>query len=759
MAKEIYNEGRVVGLSAYELYLRHHKSSLENSTPPADEAAWLASSLGGGASLVLKVNPEKTPGDYLVPLPDNSTLCGASTITCSLFDGDADFDIQGWATRITSYGQLIKFTNSVHPEKDSNVVPDGDPWTYLDRQKMVDYLSITDGLVYQPGNWEAEKSQSETGPSAYDWSKESYMITNPTTAAYANTYKYHIVNGMFIRQINREIIINNGKPVISISFTDADIGVITLNGQSCDYRLEGAGLFLLVDSIKLKYNELLVFNKSGVEKARVYLYDEKGERETSISYVPNLNKTGYVKLRIDKELRQPIYLLLTGWLDKTILSSITKKDEGHVNYPNPQNGDFLGPEAYPWACKIVFTVSSNILDAISSKKYSRRIDTNGGDAVRVPAQPIIDFNHDDFEYYYNNNKYIGPRLTTHDCSIEELNVEGGSGAAITTISPNREGYIYPPAIYGSKLDEKSKSATLYPLDVAAPGTVKAFNNKNYALKYTSAVRGGYGIYVNEVDNDANMTLFDPNGNIHDLPSKMKTSKVTHKDGCNYYVSEVGKSVKSISLVNDIGEDLNTHGSGGTIESNSGDIRWSDLLTGLANNKRIDVLGNILKLIKLWDTQELSGRPIVRNDLAWHLPGNTSPKNVQLQIDSEGNLLSNASAEFNGHTTFTDKVSLYKDTVSLEGVTKDPENMGDNNWFNLHPGKGGLCVDNRISSQGYIRIYDRTSIPSEDNGRKYRMLFIQKETPSVSKMKDEPFGFSQDLVKGDIPTGSVWIDVH
>lgn len=757
MAKEIYNEGRVVGLSAYELYLRHHKSSLGNDTPPADEAAWLASSLGGGASLVLEVNPDRTPGDYVVPLPDNSTLCGASTITCSLFDGDADFDTQGWATRITSYGQLIKFTNEIHPEKDSNVVPDGDPWTKLDRQKMVDYLSITDGLVYQPGNWEAEESQSETGPSAYDWSKESYMLTNPTTSACADTYKNHIEDGFYVREINREIIIHKDRPSILMSLQDANMGEVTLNGQSCEYRLEGAALFVMVESIKLKYNELVVTDTSGERKTVVYIYNQKGERQTSINYVPNLNKTGYIKLRIDKELRQPIHLLLTGWLDKTILSSITKKDEGHVNYKNPQNGDFLGPEAYPWACKIVFTISSNILDAISSKKYSRRIDTNGGDATSVPAQPIIDFNHDDFEYYYNNNKYIGPRLTTHSYDIEELNVEGGSGAAITTISPNREEYIYPPAIYGSKLDEKSKSATLYPLDVAAPGTVKAFNDKNYALKYTSAVRGGYGIYVDEADNDANMTLFDTNGNIHDIPSNLVLETKKDVDN-NYYYAAVksnNKNIKTISLQNDKGEPFNTYGDGGTTEAE--DLNWTTLLNALTYNKTIDILGDVLKLLKresyIIDKHIRTGASIEFNK-------STSSITHTLTIDTE-----NQDITATGDISATGNIKVHGADIRSERF----ESIGDlpGLHVNCHTSNKWMKFDSPLSCLDHIRIMSYGNLSGGSNGPgnttgSFRCLFIQQHAPSDDSYntffhaahKDNP----DDAEGKTIPVGSVWIQV-
>lgn len=734
MAKEIYNEGRVVGLSAYELYLRHHKSSLENSTPPADEAAWLASSLGGGASLVLEVRPDRTPGDYVVPLPDNSTLCGASTITCSLFDGDADFDAQGWATRITSYGQLIKFTNEIHPEKDSNVVPDGDPWTKLDRQKMVDYLSITDGLVYQPGNWEAEKSQSETGPSAYDWSKESYMITSPTTSAYADTYKYCRKSGTFIQEINKEIITHKGRPVILMTLQDVHLGKVTLNGQSCDYILEGAALFVMIESIKLKYNKLVVADSSGGRTTVIYIYNGKGERQTSINYVPNLNKTGYIKLRIDKELRQPIHLLLTGWLDKTILSSITKKDEGHINYRNPQNGDFLGPEAYPWACKIVFTISSNILDAISSKKYSRRIDTNGGDAVSVPAQPIIDFNHDNFEYYYNNNKYIGPRLTTHSYDIEELNVEGGSGAAITTISPNRGGYIYPPAIYGSKLDEKSKSATLYPLDVAAPGTVKAFNDRNYALQYTSAVRGGYGIYVDEEHPDANMTIFDSNGKMHDVPSNLTINTVECKlpkgkwYGKKYYYDEIkynGATFQSISL-----KGRNIFGNNGDPITND-QITWVDLLTSLAEGKSLDILEEVLSQMKTnwWIHHNSVNAPIFRIG--------TEAEQSTFYGDTRGSI-------------FTRNIDLVEADVAAKS-----KSLGglDTQLINLHTSGKAMKFDSALACQSYLSIHSRTG-----DHKKYRHLFIQPTQPNLSELKD--FNYKCGKYKPedtDIPVGSIWID--
>ena len=40
MPKIIYNEGRVVGLSAYETYVKNHIAEDPN-TPPASEREWL----------------------------------------------------------------------------------------------------------------------------------------------------------------------------------------------------------------------------------------------------------------------------------------------------------------------------------------------------------------------------------------------------------------------------------------------------------------------------------------------------------------------------------------------------------------------------------------------------------------------------------------------------------------------------------------------------------------------------------------------
>ena len=118
MPREIWSEGRVVGLSSYEVYVKQHMSE-DPLTPPASEREWLASSLAMGTSMLLKVPninqgaKEHTSVD--IYLPNNSKIAAANTIVAQFFDGQAEFGNGSWATRITDYGQLISNNSTISP--------------------------------------------------------------------------------------------------------------------------------------------------------------------------------------------------------------------------------------------------------------------------------------------------------------------------------------------------------------------------------------------------------------------------------------------------------------------------------------------------------------------------------------------------------------------------------------------------------------------------------------------------------------------
>lgn len=162
MPKEIWNQGRVVGYSAYESYVRQALS--ENpDLEPASEREWLASSIASGSSLVIKIKPSEETIRY-IPLPENSRLCAANTIFGSFFLGsgvstDTSKDYE-FITRVSSYGPLFLNENShvVHDPYPSGYMGRDDkysdiPMSKTHRNMMKEYTKILDGIVIQPGNW------------------------------------------------------------------------------------------------------------------------------------------------------------------------------------------------------------------------------------------------------------------------------------------------------------------------------------------------------------------------------------------------------------------------------------------------------------------------------------------------------------------------------------------------------------------------------------------------------------------------------
>ena len=161
MPKDIYNEGRVVGMSAYEIYLRHQLSEYPDMEP-VTEREWLSSTLGAGCSMILRI-PKGTSGQYDKQLPDNSTLCAASQITGTVFDGQVQLDAtSSWATKVVSYGPLISNTSDSHPTTPGDTVPSGSAWQEAQRKHLAEYMKIIDGLVFQPGTWSENEAEDKS---------------------------------------------------------------------------------------------------------------------------------------------------------------------------------------------------------------------------------------------------------------------------------------------------------------------------------------------------------------------------------------------------------------------------------------------------------------------------------------------------------------------------------------------------------------------------------------------------------------------
>lgn len=165
--REIYNEGRVVGFSAYETYVKLHHATDPN-TPPASEREWLASSLAMGASLLLKISAEVQHADDEcwtkdIQFPSGTILCAANTIIANFFAGEGEYG-GDWANRVSDYGPLISNTGASSPSGlvgETGTIPMQSPLNWSDKQKekLANYMKIVDGIVIHPGYWQPSQNQ------------------------------------------------------------------------------------------------------------------------------------------------------------------------------------------------------------------------------------------------------------------------------------------------------------------------------------------------------------------------------------------------------------------------------------------------------------------------------------------------------------------------------------------------------------------------------------------------------------------------
>lgn len=250
MPRILYNEGRVVGYSAYEEYVRQALQQDPESTP-ATEKEWLASTISIGSSMLLHIQPDAENSltrDF--KLPETSRLFAANTIIGSFFEGVGhDSTDSPWCDYVESYGNLITNTSAAHPTTDATTYPsteDSDEYKQKVDNQIKQYLKIKDGVVIKEGTWTAS---SKTPPAE--------VLTST----------------------------NNNPPIVRLSFES----------------------------------------------------------------------------KIDTDF----YILLSGFTDKAVIKGVTNI-ESQTETLSSQNGDFLGPAVFPWANKIIFTLSSRQNEIIKS---------------------------------------------------------------------------------------------------------------------------------------------------------------------------------------------------------------------------------------------------------------------------------------------------------------------------------------------------------------------------------------------------------
>lgn len=164
--KQIWNEGRVVGYSAYEVYVKQHMSEDPN-TPPASEREWLASSLAMGSSMIVKINKfNQTVDDEKytfieIPMPQNTRLASANTLMASFFDGKCKFN-GNFGTAIIDVGPLAQNDENASPinnyeySSPESAFPHKANLSYTQEQldMLSSYMHIVDGVYVHSGTFQ-----------------------------------------------------------------------------------------------------------------------------------------------------------------------------------------------------------------------------------------------------------------------------------------------------------------------------------------------------------------------------------------------------------------------------------------------------------------------------------------------------------------------------------------------------------------------------------------------------------------------------
>lgn len=503
-SRELWNEGRVVGLSAHEIYVRQHMIE-DPTTPPASEREWLAASLGSGASVLVHVG-QTTGGDQdhhivEIRLPEDgqyrTNLCAANTIVASYFNGDAE-EIPGTqvASRVTSYGRLISNDSSSYPQgevSDAATLPKKTVTDWDDAQidSLASYMRVLDGVVLQPGTWSKYYK-------SYTFDGETYVGTN----------------GQGVNVIERE----HDTPII----------------------LDAVG-------------------------------------EPKSDFIPDMSGCPVIRLHVKGRIDTPFWMLLTGFTMRSVVVGSSKYETGCLATDNPENGDYLGPENYPWANKIIFQVPTAAIryDSLYTRKIAR------GSTKTVQDSAIIDFRDTDPATYYKSNFSD----TAVNVNVDKFITMRDGTAVLTAYQRSSK---YAPALFGTFVDSTG-SKKLNPIDTVAPRTIKLFHAETGATAkdFEQSIPRNYAL----IRDGSTYKLTQINGSGTVVP--VADATVESSGGIYSVKHQHGNSVvRSVAITNASGTMLPMDGSGGTVQDDM--ITWADLLKYLAGNKKIDVLGDALR---------------------------------------------------------------------------------------------------------------------------------------------------------------------
>lgn len=575
MGQEIYNEGRVVGLSAWEIFAKHAEAAGVPSSVIPNENQWLTAMIGAGASMILRIPAATTAGIHDFDLPLGSNLTSAGVIIANPFMGACDWDnTHTWATKITSYSPLI-LNNPVDYPTNIDVPQDDTYTTAVYKDTVSEFTKITDGIVFtKNATWVDSKIQEDTFTG--DGETVTYALSSKATSLDTVT-------------------VDGATPTTTYTL-DADANTVTFGVAPSD------------------------------ESEIIITYTSLPDKDID----PNFNESSTaVRLYISSDITKDTAVLLTGFQNKRILQGLSgfADSEGtggsaDITTNDWQNGGMLGPEVIPWASKIIFTVPSSTYklansltrtipsdEAINNPAYDETEKKLYGYTLKdfnnatVESNSFIDFNSIKLTDYYDKHaEDLGSNTGVIDENVQNISLNtntltawypGLTSEVINGLEDNAK--YFPPALYAAQITESGDNI-LVPVDVAAPGTVKGFSNSIAAYNYKQLLPNNYSIYYNRDENTYSfVTPNEPNPNnwsgtatLEYIPNAAPQVKVTAGN-------QFAKFVALTKVVNNEVVDYNISPSA-YFYTGSTPITWSQLMYSLANESGLDVMGDKLRAL-------------------------------------------------------------------------------------------------------------------------------------------------------------------
>lgn len=678
--QEIFNEGRVVGLSAYEVYVRHHMEEYgdDPDNPPASERAWLASSITMGTSLLIQVSPNGTytqqrtwnagegeEGKYWgieIKVPTRSRLCAANQILGNIFLGDAvlDTDNRPFCKSITDYGFL---SSDTHKENYLNLVMNPDKITYYDNQ-LKEYSKLIDGVVIQPSQ----------DPNGWD------------------------------------------------------------------------------------------------------------------DYVPNLHDSPKIRLLFREKVEDTFYLLLTGFSDCSVINGTSIHTHGSKVTKRPDTGDFLGPEVFPWSTKILIQVPGAAISRLFADKFARKLTevgtsnysgVKGGQSpYKVKGDALVDLNHSHLSNFHD----VGTSLLHTPTSKLKENVtmytpltEGINQMAVVS----RDGGKYDvPALFAKQVTGKGEQY-LYPVDTAAPGSVKAYPEAGMAggdSELSEFFKNRPGCYALIMRNDYTMYRVRLKGSqVERVPVADQwdgtiglVDSISGKVG-KYVKQQMGDKIQYFARVPDVQNRSAKVEDDGVVSGSIMKAGTGDYVSGTAAQRMepsdIDIPANFVSLRTISYAFEINKRLDMlgvalrkfRNNLAQHRNSDGSVDETTLdcfvKIDFKQPIVFNQTVTFNQPITINNDANFNKDVHFHKNAVIDGHLRLKKHKFR---NSNIVNCENPNSTEAEVHIDMVGTIGSEGDVNRFGIGLGPSNAGYITLANGLRLYICNRMPTGNIPVGSIGI---